>query len=183
MRGSKGPSKILKKAKQSTLQEPGHEHRHEQRHEPAGGEQIVPHEAKLEPIKDKHSYDRFVKTIALRIYHVFETSLREEGAEQPEVSLVGFDVRRVATLSEQRMSDYVALNARMIVEKAFVDLPEYAARHMPRVAREMARHGGALAGHVENKVRHDIMMEIRALAMLHIPEEERYRYISKLKEL
>ena len=183
MRGSKGPSKILKKAKQSTLQEPGHEQRHEQRHESAAGAQIVPHEMKLEPIKDKHSYDRFMKTISLRIYHDFETSLREEGVERPEISLVGFDVLRVATLSEQRMSDYVALNARMIVEKAFVDLPEHAAKHMPRVMRHMDAHGGEVADHVEDRVKHDIMMEIRALAMLHIPEEERYRYISKLKEL
>ena len=87
------------------------------------------------------------------------------------------------TQSEVRMSDYLVLNARLIVEKAFVDMQEYAVKHMPRVMREIHATGGDnLAGYVEGKVQRDLVMEIRAIAMQHIPEGERYRYISKLKE-
>jgi hypothetical protein len=97
-------------------------------------------------------------------------------------SLVGLDIGKAATPSELRMGDYVALNARLIVEKAIVDLPEFAAKHMPRVMRLMETHGGKLAGHMESKVQRDLVMEIRAIAMQHIPEADRFRYISKLKE-
>jgi hypothetical protein len=137
---------------------------------------------KLEPITDKGSYDRFLKTIALRIYHEFETSLRDEGVERPDVTLVGFDMGKTTTPAEVRMADYMALNARLIVEKAIVDLPEFAGRHMPRVMRLMETHGGKLAEHMEGKVQRDLVMEIRAIAIQHIPEADRFRYISKLKE-
>jgi hypothetical protein len=179
--GRKGPSKISKKpAKQSTLQEP--KLNPVRRQEPPVSEQVAPHEMKLEPITDRTSYDRFLKTIALRVYHEFETSLLDEGVARPEISLVGFDIGKAATPAEVRMGDYVALNARMMVEKAFVDLPEYAAKHMPRVMRHMEAEGGELAARVESKVQRDLTMEIRAFAMQHIPEAERYRFISKLKE-
>jgi hypothetical protein len=180
--GRKGPSKISKKpCKQSTLQEPNQEPRRVA--EPPVNEQIAPREMKLDPIEDRQSYDRFIKTISLRIYHEFETSLRNEGVERPEISLVGLDVRKSETQSEVRMSDYMVLNARLIVEKAFVDIQEYAVKHMPRVMREIHATGGDnLAGYVEGKVQRDLVMEIRAIAMQHIPEAERYRYISKLRE-
>lgn len=179
--GRKGPSKILKKSgKQSTLHETRQQTAREP--EPQSGRQVTPHEMKLEPITDKPSYDRFLKTIALRIYHEFETSLRGEGVERPEISLVAFDMEKATSQTELRMGDYVALNARLIVEKAFVDMPGYAAMHMPRAVRQMEAQGGNLAMHVENKVQRDLVMEIRAIAMQHIPDAERYRYISKLKE-
>ncbi len=180
--GRKGPSKISKKpCRQSTLQEPKQEPRRVT--EPPANEQIVPHEMKLEPITDKRSYDLFIKTIALRIYNEFETSLRNEGVSRPEISLVGLDVSKAATSSEVRMADYMALNARLIVEKAFIDLPEHAVNHMPRVMRDIHATGGDnLAGYVEGKVQRDLLMEVRAIAMVHLPEGERYRYISKLKE-
>jgi hypothetical protein len=179
--GRKGPSKISKKpAKQSTLQEPVKQKAREQ--EPPVNEQVAPHEMKLEPITDRASYDRFLKTIALRVYHEFETSLRNEGAVRPEISLVGFDPAKAATPAEVRMGDYVALNARLMAEKAFADLPGYAAKHMPRVMRHMEAEGGELATRVESKIQRDLTMEIRAFAMQHIPEGERYHYISKLKE-
>jgi hypothetical protein len=69
-----------------------------------------------------------------------------------------------------------------MVEKAFADLPGYAAKHMPRVMRHMEAEGGELATRVESKIQRDLTMEIRAFAMQHIPEGERYHYISKLKE-
>jgi hypothetical protein len=179
--GRKGPSKISKKpAKQSTLQEP--KLNPLKRPEQPVSEQVAPHEMKLEPITDRTSYDRFLKTIALRVYHEFETSLRDEGVERPEISLVGFDPVKAATPAEVRMGDYVALNARMMAEKAFADLPDYAAKHMPRVMRHMEAEGGELAERVESKIQRDLTMEIRAFAMQHIPEGERYHYISKLKE-
>ncbi|OPY26965.1 MAG: hypothetical protein A4E28_02239 [Methanocella sp. PtaU1.Bin125] len=183
MHGRKGPSKIAKKTgKQSTLQEPVREEPL-RTPEPQASEQMAPHEMKLEPIKDKRSYDLFIKTIALRIYHEFETALRTEGVERPEISLVGLDCRKAATPSELRMADYLALNSRLIVEKAFVDLPEFAVKHMPRVMRDIHATGGNnLAGYVEGKVQRDLLMEIRAIAMVHIPDGERYRYVSKLKE-
>jgi hypothetical protein len=178
--GRKGPSKISKKqSRQSVLQEP----RREPEPKTQASEQIAPHEMKLEPIVDRRSYDRFLKTIALRIYHEFENSLKAEGVERPEVALVGLDIRKVDTPSALRMADYLALNARLIVETAFADLPEYAAKHMPAVMREMQATGGDnLAGYVEGKVQRDLLMEIRAIAMVHIPDGERYKYISKLKE-
>jgi hypothetical protein len=185
--GRKGPSKILKKSgKQSTLQEPVHVSHHTREttidRQPPVNEQVAPHEMKLEPITDIRSYDSFLKTISLRIYHEFEMSLLSEGVERPEISLIGFDMGKATTPAEIRMGDYVALNARMMVEKAFVNLPEYAAKHMPRVMRHMESEGGELATRVESKVQRDLTMEIRAFAMQHIPESERYRYISKLKE-
>jgi hypothetical protein len=179
--GRKGPSKISKKpAKQSTLQEP--KLNPVKRHEPPVCEQVAPHEIKLDPITDRPSYDRFLKTIALRVYHEFETSLRDEGVERPEITLVGFDIAKAATPAEVRMGDYVALNARLMVEKAFEDLPGYAAKYMPRVMRHMDAEGGEIATRVESKVQRDLTMEIRAFAMQHIPEAERYKFISKLKE-
>jgi hypothetical protein len=185
--GRKGPSKILKKSgKQSTLQEPVHVSRHAkettENRQPPTSEQVAPHEMKLEPITDRRSYDAFIKTIALRVYHEFETSLVGEGVERPEIILVGFDMGKAATPTDVRMADYVALNGRLIVETAFADLPDYAVKHMPRVVRQMDAHGGELAGHVESKVQRDLVMEIRAIAMQHIPDAERYRYVSKLKE-
>jgi hypothetical protein len=179
--GRKGPSKISKKpAKQSTLQEP--KLSPVKKPEPPVSEQVAPHEMKLEPITDRPSYDRFLKTIALRVYHEFETSLRDEGVERPEIMLVGFDIGKTASPAEVRMGDYVALNARMMVEKAFVDLPGYATKCMPRVMRHLEAEGGELAERVEGKVQRDLTMEIRAFAMQHIPEADRYRFISKLKE-
>ena len=86
VQGRKGPSKILRKpVRQATLYEQRREPKPEPKAgpEPAAGEKVVPHEMKLEPIKDKPSYDRFLKTISLRIYHEFETSLRGEGVERP----------------------------------------------------------------------------------------------------
>jgi hypothetical protein len=179
--GRKGPSKISRKpARQSTLQQP--KLNPLKRPEPPASEQVAPHEMKLEPITDRTSYDRFLKTIALRVYREFETSLRDEGVLRPEITLVGFDIGKTTTPAEVRMGDYVALNARMMVEKAFVNLPEYASKHMPRVMRHMEAEGIELAASVESKVQRDLMMEIRAFAMQHIPEGERYHYISKLKE-
>ncbi len=181
VQGRKGPSKILKKqGKQSTLQEP--RQAQAERPSPQAGEQVAPHEMKLEPITDKRSYDLFLKTIGLRVYHEFETSLRNEGIERPEIALVGFDMEKTTTPAEVRMGDYVALNSRLIVEKAIVDLPEFASEHMPRVMRLRETHGGELAALMESKVQRDLVMEIRAIAMQHIPDAERYRYISKLKE-
>ena len=187
MHGRKGPSKILKKSgKQSTLQGPVPVSRPAKEKtvgsQPPAEEQLAPLEMKLEPITDKRSYDTFLKTIALRVYHEFETSLRDEGVERPEISLVGFDAAKATTPAEVRMGDYVALNARLMVEKAFVNLPEYAAKDMPRVMRHMEAEGGDLATRVESKVQRDLTMEIRAFAMQHIPEGERFRYINKLKE-
>jgi hypothetical protein len=185
--GRKGPSKILKKSgKQSTLHEPSPVSRPAKEKtvgsQPPAEEQLAPLEMKLEPITDKRSYDTFLKTIALRVYHEFETSLRGEGVERPEICLVGFDAGKTTTPAEVRMGDYVALNARLMVEKAFVNLPEYAAKDMPRVMRHMEAEGGDLATRVETKVQRDLTMEIRAFAMQHIPEAERFRYINKLKE-
>jgi hypothetical protein len=97
---------------------------------------------------------------------------------------VGFDLKKSATETDIKMSNYVALNARLILEKAFVDSYDYANKYMPRVIREMQETGSSdMAGHMESKIQHDIMMEIRTIAMVHIPESERYSYISKLKVL
>jgi len=141
-------------------------------------------EASLSPIIDRKSYDRFIKTISLRIYTEFEKTLRDAGVTRPELALVGFDLKKAAADLDVRMSNYVALNARLIREKAFVDGPDYAVKYMPRVMREMQERGTAdLEGHMESKIQHDIMMEIRTIAMVHIPESERFDYRSKLKVL
>lgn len=136
----------------------------------------------LSPIVDRKSYDRLIKAIALRIYVEFERTLLDEGVARPEVSLVGLDLRRAATEPDVRRANYVALNARIVVEKAFADPRDYAARHMPRVMREVEASGD-LAGHMEAKVRHDIVMEVRSIAVQHIPEDERFHYRHKFKVL
>ena len=138
----------------------------------------------LSLIVDKRSYDRFIKVISLRIYTEFERTLTEAGMERPELSLIGFDLKKAATEADVRMSNYIALNARVIMEKAFADPREYAAQNMPRVMHEMSRTASEdLASHMESKVQHDIMMEIRSIAIMHVPEDRRFRYISNLKEL
>jgi hypothetical protein len=97
---------------------------------------------------------------------------------------VGFDLKRAVTESDVRMSNYIALNARVIMEKAFANPDGFAAKYMPRVMRELTISGSAdLAGHMESKVQHDIMMEIRSIAMQHIPESERFSYRHKFKVL
>jgi hypothetical protein len=138
----------------------------------------------LSPIIDKKSYDRFIKIISLRVYAEFEKTLKDAGLEKPELSLVGFDLKKTATDSDKRMSDYIALNARVIIEKAFPDRRDFAEKYMPRVVREMAVDGSVdPVGHMESKVQHDLMMEIRSIAMTHIPESDRYGYRHKLKVL
>jgi len=138
----------------------------------------------LSLIVDKRSYDRFIKVISLRIYTEFERTLREAGTERPELSLIGFDLKKTANEADVRMSNYIALNARVIMEKAFADPREYAAQNMPRVMHEMSRTASEdLASHMESKVQHDIMMEIRSIAMQHIPEDERFSYRHKFKVL
>lgn len=152
----------------------------------SGTEQLAQYELKLEPIVDRKTYDHFLKSIAMRIYGEFEKALKADGVARPEVCLVGFDAAKIDTPAETRMSDYVALNARLIVEKAFVDLHGYVHTYMPRVFREMEadRNGPSdILPYVESKVQRDLMMEIRAIAMIHIPVNERFSYISKLKEL
>lgn len=135
-------------------------------------------------IIDKKSYDRFIKVISLRVYTEFERTLRETGINRPELALVGFDLKKAALESDVRMSNYIALNARIMIEKAFADPEEFASKYMPRVMHEMAASGSAgLRSHIEGKVQHDIMMEIRSIAMQHIPEGERYGYRHKFKVL
>jgi hypothetical protein len=135
-------------------------------------------------IIDKKSYDRFIKVISLRVYTEFERTLRETGVHRPELALVGFDLKKAALESDVRMSNYIALNARIMIEKAFADPEEFASKYMPRVMHEMAASGSAgLRSHIEGKVQHDIMMEIRSIAMQHIPESERYGYRHKFKVL
>lgn len=141
-------------------------------------------EESLSLIIDKRSYDRFIKVIAQRIYTDFEKTLSEDGTTRPELSLVGFDLKKTTTESDVRMANYIALNARIIMEKAFADPREFAARYMPRVMHEMADNSSSdLAGYMESKVQHDIMMEIRSIAMQHIPEDERFSYRHKFKVL
>ena len=141
-------------------------------------------EANLSPIVDRKSYDRFIKTISLRIYGEFEKTLRDAGVARPELALVGFELRKTTSDLDIKMSNYVALNARLILEKAFVDSRDYAMKFMPRVMREMQERGTTdLAGHMESKIQHDIMMEIRTIAMVHIPESERFDYRNKLMVL
>ncbi len=144
---------------------------------------LGPVDVDLSPIVDKKSYDRFIKAVSLRIYVDFEKTLKGAGVERPELSLVGFDLKRSATEMDVRMADYIALYSRLILERAFVDRFEFASG-MPRVVRQMAEgNSGDVSSCLEGKVQHDIMMEIRAIAMLHIPEAERYSYRHKLKVL
>lgn len=181
MHGSKGPSKISKKpAKQATLQDRPREAKHDQVRE---SEQVAPHEMKLEPIVDKRTYDNFIRAIAQRIYTEFERSLSGEGVLRPEIALAGFELQNVETPGDVRMADYVALNSRLIVERAFTDMTEHVSRYMPRVTREMETHDGSLTEHVESRVQRDIVMEIRAIAIQHMPEDERFSFRHKLKGL
>lgn len=137
----------------------------------------------LSPIADKRSYDQFIKNISLRIYVDFEKTLSVAGAARPELDLVGFDLKKSATDTEVRMADYIALYSRLILEKAFVDRYDFAST-VPRVVRQMAANGSSdILAYLEGKVQRDIMMEIRAIAMQHIPEAERYSYRHKLKVL
>jgi len=151
-------------------------------------EQLACYEMKLEPIVDKTTYDTFLKAIAMRVYIDFEKTLKDEGIDQPELYLVGFNTCKIESPVEIRMSEYVALNARMIVERAFMDLRTFVQACMPRVLREMeAIEGGDddadFQLFVESKVQRDLMMEIRAIAMIHIPVDQRFSYVNKLKEL
>ncbi len=137
----------------------------------------------LSPIVDKKSYDHFIKTVSLRIYVEFEQTLKGAGIEKPELSLVGFDLKRSASETDTRMADYIALYSRLILERAFVDRYDFASK-MPRVIRQMAEDGSDdISAYLEGKVQHDIMMEIRAIAMHHIPEADRFSYRHKLKVL
>jgi hypothetical protein len=154
--------------------------------EQKAGEQIEPAQVEqdLSPIIDRKTYDKFIKAISLRVYLEFEKTMREEGVQRPEIVLVGFDLKKTTTEMEVRMSNYVALNARLILEKAFVDRYDYVTKHMPRVMREMHEAGSSdVSDYMESKVQHDLMMEIRSIAMVHIPEDQRFSYISKLKVL
>src|SRR5208337_272342 len=78
-------------------------------------EQIEPLQAdlSLSPIVDKKSYDRFLKVISLRVYTEFEKTLKDAGVPRPELELVGFDLKKKTAESDARMSNYVALNARL----------------------------------------------------------------------
>ncbi len=146
-------------------------------------ERLGPVDSSLSPIVDKKSYDQFIKAVSLRIYVDFENTLKGAGVEKPELSLVGFDLKRAASDTEIRMADYIALYARLILEKAFVDRYDFASK-VPRVMRQMDKDGSSdISSYLEGKVQHDIMMEIRAIAMHHIPEAERYSYRHKLKVL
>ena len=152
----------------------------------SGTEQLAQYEMKLEPIVDKKTYDNFLKVIAMRVYTEFDTALKSEGIIRPELSLVGFDFRKTDSPAETRMADYMALNARLIVERAFVDIQSYAQNFMPKVFRDMdadKSNVDKLHTYIESKVQRDLMMEIRTIAMIHIPVNERFTYISKLKEL
>lgn len=176
-----GCSMTAKKAHKkptTTRQEPLFGPKREERLEP------IHVETSLSPIVDKRSYDHFIKVISLRIYVEFEKTMKDAGLEKPELSLVGFDLKKAVSATDLRMADYIALNARLIQERAFVDQSDFASRYMPRVMRQMAEEGaGDIGGYIEGKVQHDIMMEIRAIAMQHIPEGERYSYRNTLKVL
>lgn len=138
----------------------------------------------LSPITDKRSYDLFIKAISLRIYAEFEKAMREAGIEKPELSLVGFDLKKAATELDVRMANYIALIARLAMERAFVDCYDFASSYMPRVIRHMEEDGSSdVSEYLEGKLQRDIMMEIRSIAMQHIPEEERFSYRHKLKVL
>lgn len=152
----------------------------------SGTEQLAQYELKLEPIVDKKTYDNFLKAIAMRVYTEFEKTLQSEGVARPELCIVGFDISKIDTPAEVRMSEYVALNARLIVERAFVDIRDYAHSNMPRVFREMEADKNTsddLIPYIESKVQRDLTMEIRAIAMIHIPDAEKFSYVSKLKQL
>ncbi len=152
----------------------------------SGSEQLAHYELKLEPIVDKKTYDNFLKAIAMRVYSEFEKALKSEGVATPELCLVGIDLKKAATPAEIRMADYVALNARLIVDRAFVDIRSYAHTYMPRAFREMEADkssSGDIVPYIEAKVQRDLVMEIRTIAMLHIPMDDRFSYVSKLKEL
>lgn len=152
----------------------------------SGSEQLAQYELKLEPIVDKKTYDNFLKAIAMRVYAEFEKALKSEGVGRPELSLVGIDLKKAVSPAEIRMADYMALNARLIVDRAFVDIHSYASTYMPRAFRDMEADKGSsgdILPYIESKVQRDLMMEIRTIAMIHIPIDERYSYISKLKEL
>ena len=138
----------------------------------------------LSPIVDKRSYDHFIKAISLRIYVDFEKTLKGAGAEKPELSLVGFDLKKSSSETEIRMADYIALYSRLILERAFVDCYDFASKYTPRVMRQMAEDGSSdISAYLDGKVQHDIMMEIRSIAMNHIPEADRFGYRHKLKVL
>ncbi len=137
----------------------------------------------LSPIVDKKSYDRFIKSVSFRIYLDFEKTLKGAGIEKPELSLVGFDLKRSASEMDARMADYIALYSRLILDRAFVDRYDFASK-IPRVVHQMAADGSSdISTYLEGKVQRDIMMEIRAIAINHIPEAERYSYRHKLKVL
>jgi ATP-dependent Clp protease adapter protein ClpS len=141
-------------------------------------------EMNLSPIIDKRSYDNFIKIISLRIYTEFEKNLHESGVDHPELKLVSFALNKTPTDVDIRMANYVAVNARLVMERAFIDPYSYAEKHMPRVMRQAHEQGmGTLHECIENKVQHDIMMEIRSIAIMHMPEDERFRHINRLKEL
>jgi hypothetical protein len=147
-------------------------------------EHLEPADSSLSPIVDKKSYDQFIKAVSLRIYVDFEKTLKGAGVEKPELSLVGFDLKRSSSETDIRMADYIALYSRLILERAFVDCYDFVSRYTPRVVRQMAEDGSSdISAYLEGKVQHDIMMEIRAIAMRHIPEAERYSYRHKLKVL
>jgi hypothetical protein len=141
-------------------------------------------ESSLSPIADKKSYDQFLKIIALRIYRDFEKTMKEANVEKPELILVGFDLKKTTEESDVKMGNYIAMNARLIMENAFVDRNDFASKYMPRVMRQMAEEGASdFTEFMESKVQHDLMMEIRSIAMQHIPEADRYGYRHKLKVL
>jgi hypothetical protein len=148
-------------------------------------QEVATYEMSLSPIIDKKSYDGFIRTISMRVYSEFDKNLRGMGITRPEVFLVGFDIAKATNDNEVRMANYVSINARLIMERAFIDPLDYARHYMPRVMREAELSGASsemLSSLVESKVQRDIMMEIRAIAMQHIPDGERYNYINKLKE-
>ncbi len=131
MTGKKTHKKPL--ADQAPLFDKKFEQKADEQIEPANVEQD------LSPIIDRKTYDKFIKAISLRVYLDFEKTLKEAGVQRPEITLVGFDLKKTATEMEVKMSNYVALNARLILEKAFVDRYDYVEKHMPRVIREMQR--------------------------------------------
>jgi len=150
------------------------------------GEQVetAHFEMNLSPIVDRRSYDNFIKVISLRIYTEFEKKLRENGVDLPELKLVGFELLKTPTDLDVRMANYVAVNSRLVLERAFIDPFTYAEKHMPRVMRQVHELGAdKLQECMENKIQHDIMMEIRSIAIMHVPEDRRFKYISNLKEL
>ncbi len=137
----------------------------------------------LSPITDKRSYDAFIKAISVRIYAEFEKAMREAGIEKPELSLVGLDLKKTTGM-DLRMANYIALIARLATEKAFVDRYAFASSYMPGIIRHMEEDGSSdISGYLEGRIQRDIMMEIRSIAMQHIPEEERFSYRHKLKVL